>query len=109
MKTMEKIKRNEFFAALGGVEKQAATGNGTEVQPSQEGARVLLEAYPPACYGKEILTAEEVCAYLGITPKYLNYMTYQGLITFYKPNKRHRYFKRADVMAYALQNKQESR
>ena len=105
---MENFKTNEFFTALDGVEKKAATGNGTGVQPSQEGARVLLEAYPPACYGKEILTADEVCAYLGITPKYLNYMTYQGLITFYKPNKRHRYFKRADDMAYALQNKEES-
>lgn len=59
-------------------------------------------------FAKEVLTFKEALALLGISASTLYKLTHQRAITFYKPNGKLLYFKRADLTNWMLQNKQDS-
>ena len=59
-------------------------------------------------FAKEVLTFKEALALLGISASTLYKLTHQRAITFYKPNGKLIYCKRADLTNWMLQNKQES-
>lgn len=54
---------------------------------------------------KEILTADEACALLGITKGYLYKLTHRHEIPFYRPNGKLIYFERKDLMAWMRRNR----
>lgn len=54
---------------------------------------------------KEILNAEEACAFLGITKGYLYKLTHRHEIPFYRPNGKLIYFERKDLMAWMRRNR----
>lgn len=54
---------------------------------------------------KEILTADEACAFLGITKSYLYKLTHRHEIPFYRPNGKLIYFERKDLMAWMRRNR----
>lgn len=54
---------------------------------------------------KEILTANEVAQYMGISMSHLNKLTMRKEIPYYKPTGRRRYFNRKEVEAWLQTNR----
>ncbi len=54
---------------------------------------------------KEILTANEVAQYMGISISHLNKLTMRKEIPYYKPTGRRRYFNRKEVEAWLQTNR----
>lgn len=57
---------------------------------------------------KEVLTFKEASALLGVSSSMLYKLTHKRAITFYKPNGKLIYFKRADLLNWMLSNKEEA-
>lgn len=57
---------------------------------------------------KEVLTFKEASALLGVSNSMLYKLTHKRAITFYKPNGKLIYFKRADLLNWMLSNKEEA-
>lgn len=57
---------------------------------------------------KEVLTFKEASALLGVSSSMLYKLTHKRAITFYKPNGKLIYFKRADLLNWMLSKKEES-
>ncbi|MCB0745874.1 MAG: helix-turn-helix domain-containing protein [Ignavibacteriae bacterium] len=57
---------------------------------------------------KEVLSFKEALAMLDVSASTLYKLTHKRAITYYKPNGKLIYFKRADLMEWMLQNKQSS-
>lgn len=53
---------------------------------------------------KEVLTASEASAYLGMSESYLYKLTSSKQIPYYKPNGKLIYFNRKELCAWAMQN-----
>ncbi|MGC5746030.1 helix-turn-helix domain-containing protein [Chryseobacterium sp. NFX27] len=74
-------------------------------------AKVSLEETEPQTQGylaKEVLTFKEASALLGVSSSMLYKLTHKRAITFYKPNGKLIYFKRADLLNWMLSNKEEA-
>ena len=54
---------------------------------------------------KEILTVDEVCAFLGISKNYLYKLTHNHMVSFSCPNGKLIYFERTDLMAWMRRNR----
>lgn len=54
---------------------------------------------------KSVLTSQEASAYLGISLSKLYKLTMEKKIPHYKPNGKLNYFERAEIEAWALQNR----
>lgn len=54
---------------------------------------------------KEVLTAQEVAKYMGISVSHLNKLTMRKEIPFYKPTGRRRFFNRKEVEAWLQTNR----
>lgn len=57
---------------------------------------------------KEVLNFKETMAYLEISDSHLYKLTSAGIIPSYKPNGKKLYFKRQEIDAWLLSNKQVS-
>lgn len=57
---------------------------------------------------KEVLSFKEALALLDISSSMLYKLTHKRAIPFYKPGGKLIYFKKADLIGWALSNKQES-
>jgi len=62
----------------------------------------------PGWLAKEVLSFKEALALLGISASMLYKLTHQRAISFYKPNGKLIYFKKADLLNWMLSNKQPS-
>lgn len=74
-------------------------------------ATVSHEEIEPQAQGylaKEVLTFKEASALLGVSSSMLYKLTHKRAITFYKPNGKLIYFKRADLLNWMLSNKEEA-
>lgn len=54
---------------------------------------------------KEIFSLEEACLFLSISKSKMYKMTSANKITFYKPEGKALYFRKADLEAFMLRNK----
>lgn len=54
---------------------------------------------------KKVLSMKEASIYLGVSISDLYKKTSKGEITFYKPNGKRIYFRKADLVEWMLQNK----
>lgn len=57
---------------------------------------------------KEVLSFKEALAMLDVSASTLYKLTHKRAITYYKPNGKLIYFKKADLVEWMLQNKQPS-
>lgn len=57
---------------------------------------------------KEVLNFQEALLFLGVSASMLYKLTHQRIISFYKPNGKLIYFKKADLINWMLSNKQSS-
>jgi len=57
---------------------------------------------------KEVLSFKEALVLLDISPSMLYKLTHKRAIPFYKPGGKLIYFKKMDLLGWALSNKQES-
>ncbi len=71
---------------------------------SQEEIETQTQGY----LAKEVLTFKEASALLGVSSSMLYKLTHKRAITFYKPNGKLIYFKRADLLNWMLSNKEEA-
>lgn len=58
---------------------------------------------------KEVLDSKETCRYLKMSYSTLSSLTAKSNIPYYKPNKRHLYFKRSELDQWMLQNKNDEK
>lgn len=54
---------------------------------------------------KEILTTDEAAAFLDMEKSYLFKLTSTGVLPFSKPNGKKLYFKREDLVSWAMSNR----
>ena len=54
---------------------------------------------------KDVLTANEVAKYMGISMSHLNKLTMRKEIPYYKPTGRKRYFNRKEIEAWLQTNR----
>ena len=54
---------------------------------------------------KEVLTVEEAAKFLGLSKSFVNKMTHEGALPFYKPNGKVCYFERACLLEWMRSNK----
>lgn len=54
---------------------------------------------------KEILSLEEAAIYMGLSKSHLYKLTSQCIVPFYKPNGKMVYFRRSELEAWILRNR----
>jgi excisionase family DNA binding protein len=74
------------------------TPSKTSLQKLDEKISALLEQ------GSKPLSLKEACVYLNVTKSHLYKLTYQNLITHFKPNGKKIYFKKSDLDKYIFRN-----
>lgn len=54
---------------------------------------------------EDIITFDQACEFLGVSPKTLYGYTYKKIIPYYRPRNRHVYFRKSELAEFVTSNR----
>lgn len=54
---------------------------------------------------EDIITFDQACEFLGVSPKTLYGYTYKKIIPYYRPRGRHVYFRKSELAEFVTSNR----